>query len=106
RWDPRRNQVSPYLPWPGASSTSRGRRRLRVECARLRYRELPLAASIRSAKPTEPGGVLCDLAVAHTSRRLGGEVTRAGLRHARGGVPDWKPWRLTQVRRATPRRRR
>jgi hypothetical protein len=47
-----------------------------------------------------------DLAVAHASEVLGVEVTRAALRHAPGGVPDWKRWRIARaVRRAAPRRR-
>jgi hypothetical protein len=47
-----------------------------------------------------------DLVVAHSSAVLGVEVTRAALRHAEGGVPDWKRWRLARaVRAAAPRRR-
>ena len=48
-----------------------------------------------------------DLVVAHASQILQVEVTRAALRSAPGGAPDWKRWRLTQaVRRAAPRRRK
>lgn len=48
-----------------------------------------------------------DLIVAHASEVLEVEVTRAGLRHARGGAPNWKRWRLARaVRRAAGRRRR
>ncbi len=48
-----------------------------------------------------------DLVVAHASQVLDVEVTRAGLRAAPGGAPDWKRWRLAQaVRRAAPRRRK
>lgn len=47
-----------------------------------------------------------DLVVAHTGEVLGLQVTRAALRHAEGGVPDWKRWRITRsVRRAAARRR-
>jgi len=50
---------------------------------------------------------LRDLVVAHASEVLGVDVTRAGLRHQDGGVPDWKRWRLaTAVKRAVPRQRR
>jgi hypothetical protein len=48
-----------------------------------------------------------DLMVAHASEILRVEVTRAGLRHTPGGVPNWKRWRLARaVRRAAPRRRK
>ena len=48
-----------------------------------------------------------DLVVAHAGEILGVEVTRAALRHAEGGVPDWKRWRIARsVRRAASRRRR
>jgi hypothetical protein len=48
-----------------------------------------------------------DLMVAHASEVLQVEVTRAGLRHAPGGAPNWKRWRLARaVRRAAPRRRK
>lgn len=47
-----------------------------------------------------------DLVVAHAGEVLGVEVTRAALRHAEGGIPDWKRWRITRsVRRAASRRR-
>jgi len=50
---------------------------------------------------------LRDLAVAHASEILRVDVTRSGLRHQVGGVPDWKRWRLARaVRRAVRRRRR
>jgi hypothetical protein len=48
-----------------------------------------------------------DLMVAHAGEVLRVEVTRAGLRHAPGGAPNWKRWRLARaVRRAAPRRRK
>ena len=48
-----------------------------------------------------------DLIVAHTSEVLEVEVTRSGLRHAAGGAPNWRRWRLARaVRRAAGRRRR
>jgi len=48
-----------------------------------------------------------DLVVAHSSETLGVDVTRAGLRHQKGGVPDYKRWRLARaVRQAAARRRR
>lgn len=47
-----------------------------------------------------------DLVVAHASAVLGIEVTRAALRHAAGGVADWKRWRLTRAVRAAAARRR
>jgi hypothetical protein len=47
-----------------------------------------------------------DLLVAHATEILRVEVTRAGLRHLTGGVPDWKRWYLARaVRRAAVRRR-
>jgi hypothetical protein len=50
---------------------------------------------------------LRDLAVAHAGELLAVEVTRGSLRHLRGGVPEWKRWRLARaVRRAARRRRR
>jgi hypothetical protein len=50
---------------------------------------------------------LRDLAVAHATEVLQVEVTRAGLRHLTGGVPDWKRWKLRKaVRLAAARRRR
>ena len=49
---------------------------------------------------------LRDLAVAHASDVLEVEVTRSGLRHTEGGVPDWKRWKLSRsVKRAAARRR-
>jgi len=60
---------------------------------------------VHARRPT-PAEWIRDLVVAHATEVLGVEVTRAGLRHLRGGVPDWKRWRLAQaVRRAAPRRR-
>ena len=49
---------------------------------------------------------LRDLAVTHASEVLKVEVTRAGLRHQQGGVPNWKRWRLQRAVRAAARRRR
>jgi hypothetical protein len=64
--------------------------------------EYPVAAR----RPTLPESIR-DLVVAHASAVLGVDVTRAALRHAEGGVPDWKRWRLARaVRAAAPRRRR
>jgi hypothetical protein len=49
---------------------------------------------------------LRDLAVAHASEVLQVEVTRSGLRHAEGGAPNWKRWKLSRaVKRAAVRRR-
>ncbi len=57
-------------------------------------------------RPTLPHWIR-DLVVAHAGEVLRVEVTRAGLRHASGGAPDWKRWRIAQaVRRAAPRRRK
>ncbi|MFQ5968820.1 MAG: hypothetical protein ACE5MI_14645 [Acidimicrobiia bacterium] len=48
-----------------------------------------------------------ELLVAHASQVLGVEVTRSGLKRQRGGVADWKRWRLARaVRKAAKRRRR
>jgi hypothetical protein len=61
---------------------------------------------VSARRPTLPEWIR-DLLVAHAGEVLGVEVTRAGLRHAPGGVPDWKRWRLARaVRRAAPRRRK
>src|SRR5437899_1920819 len=52
-------------------------------------------------------GWMRNLIVAHASDVLGVEVTRSALRHAPGGVANWKRWRLARaVRRAAPRRRK
>lgn len=60
----------------------------------------------RSGRPTLSEWIR-DLMVAHASQVLRVAVTRAGLRHASGGVPDWKRWRLARaVRRAATHRRR
>jgi len=57
-------------------------------------------------RPTLPAWIR-DLVVAHASELLRVEVTRAALRPAPGGAPNWKRWRLAQaVRRAAPRRRK
>ncbi len=57
-------------------------------------------------RPTLPEWIR-DLVVAHAGQVLQVAVTRAGLRYAPGGAPDWKRWRLTRaVRRAAPRRRK
>ena len=61
---------------------------------------------VRGRRPTLPEWIR-DLVVAHAGEVLRVEVTRAALRHAPGGAPDWKRWRLAQaVRRAAPRRRK
>ena len=47
-----------------------------------------------------------ELLVAHASEVLRVNVTRSGLRRQKGGVADWKRWRLARaVRRAALRRR-
>ncbi len=70
--------------------------------ARALAAEYPVA----SRRPTFPEAIR-DLVIAHASAVLGVDVTRAALRHAEGGVPDWKRWRLARaVRKAAPRRRR
>ena len=47
-----------------------------------------------------------ELLVAHASEVLGVQVSRSGLRRQKGGVADWKRWRLARaVRRAALRRR-
>jgi hypothetical protein len=48
-----------------------------------------------------------DLIIAHSSQVLGVEITRGGLQHAKGGVADWKRWRLARaVQSAAGARRR
>jgi hypothetical protein len=47
-----------------------------------------------------------ELLVAHASEVLAVTVTRAGLRHQPGGVPEWKRWRLARAVRLAARRRR
>jgi hypothetical protein len=65
-------------------------------------REHPVA----NRRPTVPEWIR-DLIIAHTSEVLEVDVTRAGLRHQKGGVADWKRWKLARaVRRAAPRRRK
>ena len=60
---------------------------------------------VADRRPT-PAGWMRELIVAHASAVLGVEVTRSALRHAPGGVANWKRWRLARaVRRAGPRRR-
>ncbi len=69
-------------------------------------RALEAEHPVAARRPTL-GAWLRDLAVAHASEVLEVEVTRAGLRHARDGVPDWKRWRLARaVKRAATRRRK
>jgi hypothetical protein len=61
---------------------------------------------VPARRPTLPAWIR-DLVVAHASEVLQVEVTRAGLRHAPGGVPNWKRWRLARaVRRAASHRRK
>lgn len=61
---------------------------------------------VPARRPTLPEWIR-DLVVAHAGQVLQVEVTRAGLRQAPGGAPDWKRWRLARaVRRAAPRRRK
>jgi|SRR5206468_13038169 len=65
-------------------------------------REHPVAAR----RPSIPEWIR-ELVVAHAGVILEVEVTRADLRHAAGGAPNWKRWRLARaVRRAAVRRRR
>ncbi len=48
-----------------------------------------------------------ELLVAHASEVLGVGVTRAALQHQKGGVADWKRWRIAKaVRNAAKRRRK
>jgi len=48
-----------------------------------------------------------ELLVAHASEVLRVDVTRAGLQRQKGGVADWKRWRIAKaVRRAAKRRRK
>src|SRR3972149_5141772 len=48
-----------------------------------------------------------ELLVAHASEVLGVDVTRSALQRQKGGVADWKRWRLAKsVRNAAKRRRR
>lgn len=48
-----------------------------------------------------------DFLIAHATDALGVQVTRAGIRHERGGVPDFKRWKIDRaVKRAAGRRRR
>ncbi len=61
---------------------------------------------VANRRPTVPEWIR-DLIVAHSSEVLEVDVTRAGLRHQKGGVPDWKRWKLSRaVRRAASRRRK
>src|SRR5262249_32009283 len=69
-------------------------------------RALDAEHPVASRRPTLAAW-LRDLAVAHASAVLQVEVTRSGLRHADGGVPDWKRWKLTRaVKRAAVGRRK
>jgi hypothetical protein len=68
---------------------------------RALYSEFPVA----SRRPSLVAW-LRDLAVAQATEILRVEVTRAGLRRMRGGLPDWKRWKLARlVKRAATRRR-
>jgi hypothetical protein len=68
-------------------------------------RALQTENPIAARRPTMSAW-LRDLAVAHATEVLQVEVTRSGLRHLTGGVPDWKRWKLARaVRRAATRRR-
>lgn len=76
-----------------------------VEYGALR-RALEADYSVASRRPKLVDW-LRDLAVGWASELLGVDVTRSALRHPKGGVPDWKRWRLSRyVRRAAQRRRR
>lgn len=47
-----------------------------------------------------------ELLLAHASEILGVDVTRSALRRQKGGVADWKRWRLARAVRRAARRRR
>jgi hypothetical protein len=47
-----------------------------------------------------------ELLVAHASELLGVDVTRSALQRQRGGVADWKRWRLAKAVRGAAKRRR
>ena len=47
-----------------------------------------------------------ELLVAHASEVLGVGVTRSALQRQKGGVADWKRWRLTRAVRGAAKRRR
>lgn len=69
------------------------------------HRALEVEHPIARRRPRLPEWIR-DLLVAHATEVLRVEVTRAGLRHLPGGVPNWKRWRLSRaVRRAALRRR-
>lgn len=69
-------------------------------------RALEAEHPVPSRRPTVAEWIR-DLVVAHAGEVLGVEVTRAALRHAEGGVADWKRWRIARsVRRAATRRRK
>lgn len=69
------------------------------------YRALEAEHPVAGRRPSLPAW-LRDLAVAHASEVLQVEVTRSGLRHTTGGLPDWKRWKLSRaVKRAAARRR-
>ncbi len=69
------------------------------------HRALEAEHPVARRRPSLPAWIR-DLLVAHATEILRVEVTRAGLRHLRGGVPDWKRWYLARaVRRAAVRRR-
>ncbi len=62
--------------------------------------------SVPGRRPALPEWIR-DLLIAHAGEVLGVEVTRAALRPAPGGAPNWKRWRLARaVRRAASRRRK
>ena len=70
------------------------------------HQALQAESPVPGPRPTLPEWIR-DLVVAHAGEVLRVEVTRAGLRHALGGAPNWKRWRLARaVRRAAPRRRK
>ena len=81
----------------------------------IRFSEPEMGALERALQAEHPVPARCpampawlrDLAVAHATEVLRVEVTRAGLRHLKGGVPEWQRWKLARaVRRAAARRRR
>jgi hypothetical protein len=81
----------------------------------IRFSDTELGALERALQAEHPVAArrpdlaswLRDLAVGHATEVLQVEVTRSGLRHLQGGVPDWKRWRLARaVKRAALRRRK
>src|SRR5438034_914745 len=80
----------------------------------VRFSDTEWGALASAVKREHPGTVrptladwTRDLLVAHASQVLGVAVTRTDLRHQRGGVPNFKRWRIARaVKRAAASRRR